>query len=181
MRIKDYICGMRKHNGMRPQDIVILLKIVSKRKQIWQNKDLAYELFLSQSEVSESLNRSMIAGLINSEKEKVHRQSLLEFIRYGVHYVFPVIPGGLSHGVLTAHSHSLMRAEFASEQNYVWPEVGGKEMGLTVEPLYKDVVKAIKKDENLYNLLALVDVLRVGRAREINYALPILKTRILHE
>jgi predicted transcriptional regulator len=58
---------MRKHNGMRPQDIVILLKIISKKDKPWQNKDLAKELIISPSEISESLGRSALAGLFDSK------------------------------------------------------------------------------------------------------------------
>ena len=160
---------------MRPQDIAVLLKIISKGKQEWQNKDLAYELFLSPSEISESLNRSRLAGLINFEKKEPHKQSLLEFIRYGLHYVFPVVPLGLTNGIVTAHSHPLLKKEFASEQKYVWPKVGGKDFGSAIEPLYTDLVKAIENDEKFYSLLALTDVFRVGRAREINFAGQLLK------
>ena len=46
---------MRKHIGIRPQDIVILVKILSFGQQSWLAKDLAISLFLSGSEVSESL------------------------------------------------------------------------------------------------------------------------------
>jgi hypothetical protein len=172
---------MRKHNGMRPQDIVILLKIISKGSQPWQNKDLAHELHLSASEVSESLNRSRIAGLINDERKKVHRQSLAEFVEHGLHYVFPAMPGGRSRGVPTAHSHPFMQKSFASSEPYVWPDVSGEETGLAIEPLYRDVVKAVKTDEKLYTLLGLADVLRVGSAREIKVAVPELKKIILHE
>lgn len=55
---------------MRPQDIVILLKIIAKEGESWHNKDLSEELFISASEVSESLRRSGIAGLIDMEKKK---------------------------------------------------------------------------------------------------------------
>ena len=55
---------MKKHNGMRPQDIVILLKMITIRKSTWLFKDLAEELKISPSEISESLNRSQIAGFI---------------------------------------------------------------------------------------------------------------------
>ena len=54
---------------MRPQDIVVLLKIVAKGDQPWQNKDLAAELFISPAEISESLNRSGMGGLIEHEKK----------------------------------------------------------------------------------------------------------------
>jgi hypothetical protein len=37
---------MKKHTGMRPQDIPILLKIISynKSKEEWQMKNLAFQL-----------------------------------------------------------------------------------------------------------------------------------------
>lgn len=93
---------MRKHNGMRPQDIVILLKIIALGKQTWQLKDLARQLFISPSEVSESLNRSQLAGLIDYDKKKVSRQSLMEFLQYGLHYVFPQHPGAMVNSMPTA-------------------------------------------------------------------------------
>lgn len=60
---------MRKHNGMRPQDIAILMKIVSMENQEWQLSLLSNTLSISLSEVSESLNRSKIAKFIDFEKE----------------------------------------------------------------------------------------------------------------
>jgi hypothetical protein len=172
---------MRKHSGMRPQDIAILLKIVSRADTQWQNKDLARELFISQSEVSESLNRSLVAGLLNAEKKKTYKKSLLEFIEHGLHYVFPVIPGGLVNGVHTAHSHPLMKAQFKTEFEYVWPEPRGAFRGFSIEPLYKEVVKAIKLDEKLYTMLALIDVIRVGKVRERKLAMAELKKIIENE
>jgi hypothetical protein len=68
---------MRKHNGMRPQDVAILLKICALGQQPWQMAGLASSLRISISEVSESLNRSQLAGLIDFTKKKVNRQNLL--------------------------------------------------------------------------------------------------------
>ncbi len=110
---------------MRPQDIVILLKIISKGNQPWQNKDLAAELFISQSEISDSLNRSLVAGLVNADKKKVFKKSLLEFIEYGLHYVFPAIPSTEVNGIYTAHARPFMKENFFSETAYVWPQPRG--------------------------------------------------------
>ena len=166
---------------MRPQDIVILLKIISKGSLPWQNKDLAFELSISQSEVSDSLNRSLVAGLLNGEKKKVHKKSLLEFIEHGLHYVFPTLPGGPANGIFTAHSHPFMKTQFSSESGYVWPDARGDVRGYSIDPLYKDVVKAVKQDEKLYKMLALIDVIRVGRVREFNVAVAELKKMIEDE
>ncbi len=46
---------MKKHNGMRPQDIVVLLKIIALKHDDWYNFDLAQALKISPSEISEVL------------------------------------------------------------------------------------------------------------------------------
>lgn len=166
---------MRDHNGMRPQDIVVLLKIIALREKTWQHKDLAAQLFMSPAEISISLHRSMVAGLLNSEKSKVHRQTFLEFLEFGLHVVFPTIPGGMVNGLYTAHSHPYMRQFFASQEAYVWPDVTGNERGQSIAPLYKEVVKAALQDDVLYKMLALLDVIRVGRTREWKIAIEELK------
>ena len=74
---------------MRPQDVVVLLKMITIPRKDWQFKDLARELSISPAEISDSLNRSYLAGLVDETKRRVNRLSLLEFIQYGLHYVFP--------------------------------------------------------------------------------------------
>jgi hypothetical protein len=48
----------------------------------------------------------------------------------------------------------------------VWPDPDGKVQGAAVQPLYSSVPHAASRDPALYDLLALVDALRLGRARE---------------
>jgi len=172
---------MRKHNGMRPQDVAILLKIVSMNSENWQLVGLANLLGISISEISESLNRSRIAGLIDHNKKRINRQNLVEFLEHGVRYVFPQHPGSFVRGIPTAHSHIDIHKNFVSEMNYVWPDSKGDVMGLMIEPLYKNQTDAVKLDKEFYRLLALVDMIRVGKVREIKYAVNELKNHILHE
>jgi len=164
---------------MRPQDIVILLKIIALGEQSWFLKDLANQLFISPSEISESLHRSYLAGLIDYDKKKVSRQSLMEFLKYGLQYVFPQEPGPMASGMPTAHSHPYMRQFFHGDIAYVWPDVLGKELGQVIEPLYPNQVRAAKNDEKLYLLLALIDVIRVGRKREVSEAISKLSKEVL--
>jgi len=176
---KAYLGEMKSHNGMRPQDVVILLKILTVKVPDWQYRDLASDLFLSISEISESLQRSRIAGLIDDSRRNVFKQSLAEFIEHGLRYVFPQIPGTLVSGAPTAHSHKFFRDSFPPQLEYVWPDDNGSRRGLSITPLYKGVTKAIRKDEDLYLLLAAVDVIRVGRAREIKMAIEVLHKYII--
>jgi hypothetical protein len=171
---------MRYHHGMRPQDIAILLKIIAiKDNDLWYNKDIAADLYISPAEFSDSLHRSDMAGLIEKEKKKVYRQSLMEFLEHGLHYVFPAAPGTMVNGIFTAHSHPFMQALFSSDLNYVWPDPRGVERGLSILPLYDKQVNAARKDSKLYLMLALLDVIRVGRVREIKVAIEELKKMIL--
>jgi len=62
----------------------------------------------------------------------------------------------------------------------VWPDRDGKIKGRAIEPLHDGVTTAVQSDPELYALLSLVDVLRVGRAREREFAEAELQRRILH-
>ncbi len=168
-----------KQQIMSPHDIVILLKIASYGSEQWFQKPLAEDLGISQSEISKSLNRSKYAGLIDSKGKKVMRLALLEFLQFGITYVFPQKPGAIVRGIATAHSAAPLNNIIVSEEHYVWPSGKGKLRGQAIIPLYPSVVDAVQKDEKLYELLALVDAIRVGRAREKEIAIKELKIRIL--
>jgi hypothetical protein len=170
---------MREHNGMRQLDIVILMKLVALETTPWQYRDLSSSLHISISEISESLNRSMIAGLLDHERKNIMRNSFMEFIQYGFHYVFPQLPGAIVNGIPTAHSHPYYKDQILSQIPYVWPSSSGGIRGQAIQPLHKGVVKAVEQDELLYVLLASLDILRIGKVREVNLAVQLLKKHIL--
>lgn len=165
---------MKTHNGMRPHDVVVLLKIVSLGNH-WLNKDLSNSLFISPSEISESLNRSMIARLISPDKKKVFKSTLFKFIENGLSYVFPAEPGAVIRGIPTAHSAPILKDLILSGETYVWPAANGSAKGQAVSPLYAKQVEAVLQDEKLYNMLALVDSIRIGKVREVEKALELLR------
>lgn len=165
---------------MRPQDIVVLLKILCYGTTSWYNKDLANDLYLSTAEISNSLERSAFSGLIDTEKKKVRTQALLDFLKAGIQYVFPQKPGNISRGMLTVHSHLFMQNHIVSEQYYVWPDADSDYKGISVQPLYPGVVKAVKKDEKLYLMLALIDILRIGKTRERKIAITELEKLLVN-
>jgi len=172
---------MRKHNGMRPQDVAILLKIIALKSNDWQLVPLSSNMLISISEISESLNRSRLAGLVDYQKKRPNKQSILEFLEHGVKYVFPQKPGAISRGIVTAHSHPFMKQYFSTEENYVWADRDGEVLGQTIIPFYEKQPQAAKSDPDFYKLLALADVLRVGKVREVKIAMEELKKILLHE
>lgn len=172
---------MKIHNGMRPQDIVVLLKIITLHSKEWRNIDIANALHISPSEVSEALNRCKIARLIDNKKRSVHINALIEFLIYGLKYVFPTEPGAMVRGIPTAHSASPIKEHISSGADvYVWPYAKGNQRGQAIEPLYKTLPEVIIEDELFYELLIIVDTIRIGRVREIKIAINELKKRLLH-
>jgi hypothetical protein len=187
---------MKKHSGMRPQDIVVLLKIIpifgrynkgfsqeSKIKFVpkaSQNKDFTNELKISEAKVSESLRRSAYAGLLHDPKSKrINKKSLLDFILNGLKYVFPTRPGSLVRGVPTAQSAPPLNDLIVSDENYVWESAEGTVRGQMIEPLYPTIPLVAYQDSTLYELLALVDAVRTGSARTVSLASEELEKRIL--
>lgn len=156
---------------MRPQDIVILLKKVTLTGRDMTNARIAKELGISASEVSESLERCRIARLVDNLKQRVNILALREFMIHGLKYVFPVQPQAKVRGVATAISAPPMSNKIFSDNDvYVWPDPNGNIRGEAITPLYRTVPAAVKIDPMLHGLLALADVFRIGRPREVELA-----------
>ncbi len=168
----------QKQQIMSPHDIVILLKIVAYGKQAWFQKPLSEALGISQSEVSKSLNRSKYAGLLDPKGKTVMKLALMDFLQFGLRYIFPQKPGPVVRGIPTSHSASPLKEHIQSTEDYVWPYGKGNVRGHSIMPLYPSVPAAALKDEQLYQLLSLVDALRVGRAREKELAIIELKKHL---
>lgn len=143
----------------------------------WNQKPTAAALGMSQSEVSESVARSKYAGLLDPKGKSVMKMALFELLQYGIRYVFPQKPGPVVRGVATSHSAAPLKEQIQSTEAYVWPYGNGTVRGHSIMPLYPSVPEAALQDEKLYELLALVDALRVGRAREKQIAVQELKIR----
>ena len=165
--------------SMRPQDVVVLIKVLLEEDRNWTQVSLARSLFMSQSEISESLSRSRYARFLYDKGRKVVRQSFIDLLTYGIPFIFPQQPGNVVRGIPTGHSASPLKEEIMSDDHYVWPYAKGSVRGHGILPLYYTVPQAIELDQHLYEILALIDAMRVGRVREKNLAREMLKKRIL--
>lgn len=163
---------------MSSHDIVVLLKIADYGSQKWFQIPLADALGISQSEISKSIQRSKFAGLLAPDGRTVMKNSLLDFLQFGLPFVFPQKPGPIVRGIPTAHSASPLNSDIQSSETYVWPYAKGTVRGQSILPLYPTIPKVALMDKNLHELLALVDALRVGRAREKDLAVKALKKRL---
>ena len=163
---------------LRPQDLVVLLKLLIMEGRSWNQISLAKSLFLSQSEISASLKRSAYARLLQNKGKEIAKQPFMDLLQYGVPFMFPQQPGVVVRGIPTAHSAEPLVNLISSSENYIWPYAKGHMRGHSILPLYPSVIQAVEMDPQLYEYLALIDAIRVGRAREKNLALELLSTKI---
>jgi hypothetical protein len=175
-----------EYNGkvtLRPQDVVLLLKlsvVIGKRPTY---SSLGADLRMSASEVHAAMKRAESARLltIGARGLQPDRRALLEFVLHGLRYAFPAIRGALTRGVPTSYAAPPLNSQFVqpNELPPVWPSASGKVRGYELSPLYPKAPDAALKDAKLYELLALVDALRDGRARERQIAEKLLTARLV--
>lgn len=168
---------------LRPQDVVVLLALVARSGQASTQAEVARALGMSVSSLHECLKRACDAGLARREGRNLAepvREALREFLVHGVRYAFAAQVGSPARGMPTAHAAPPLREAIAGgdEPPPVWPDAQGTLRGVSVRPLHRSVPAAARRDPKLYELLALVDAIRVGRARERNLAADLLAARL---
>lgn len=168
--------------GLLPQAVVVLAKLICGSQVSPPIAQLAADLRLSPSQVHLSLKRLERSRLIlNAAKD---RKPLLrpveEFLIHGVKYAFPAQRGEPTRGVPTGYAAPPLSEQISAgaELPPVWPSPDGKVRGTTLEPLHKTAPAAAKDDPALYEILALVDAIRDGRTRERQIAERELSVRL---
>lgn len=152
---------------LKPQDVVILLKRITSSGRNMTMSSLAEALVISQSEVSESLERCRIAKLVDSTKRCVNTLALRDFLVSGLQYAFPAVLGPIVRGVPTYLSAlPVSTIVSAGSERYVWPSTKGTSRGTSVTPLYPTVPESVMNDAELYELLVIADAFRLGHTRE---------------
>jgi hypothetical protein len=167
---------------LKPQDVLVLLKLVALGGHQWTYNRLALELGMSPSEVHSAIKRALSASLALQKEGGIvpNIRNLEEFLVHGLRYVFVPERGQMSRGVLTAHAGPPLAKHFVSdaEPPPVWPSAKGEDRGIEFSPLYKSAPEAAQRDPLLYELLVLVDAIRGGRAREREMAIRELTKRL---
>ncbi len=165
---------------LKPQDIFITLKLVVRDGSAWSYPALSNELSMSASEVHAGVKRAVAAKLMDMHRRAPVKSNLLEFLIHGVKYAYPPDRGGLTRGIPTSHAAQPLRELIMQpdEPPPVWPDPEGQVRGYEFSPLYSSVPHACKADSKLYELLALVDAIRDGRARERKIAIEEIQSRI---
>ena len=142
-------------------------------------EQVAKGLLISQSTAFKSVQRLQHAGLSPLEERKTNLLAFLEFVQHGLRYVCPVALGPVRQGVPTAHAGPDLAELIAfGDDAYVWPYRDGAVRGRSVEPLVPRAAELVTLAPDTYAVLALLDAVRGGRARERNLGMEALRRHL---
>lgn len=155
---------MRNLVGLKPQDILLMMKLLSEPGL--SQTELAKRLLLSQAEVSHGLKRLKGSRLLNIEGNVI-KEAAIELLIHAVKYFYPAQLGAPSLGIPTAHANPEFKfVKYKDSESYVWPYAEGKSKGISLMPIYHSLPYACSEDKVLYKMASLVEMIRAGRARE---------------
>ena len=168
---------------LKPQDIVLAVKLVCKEDEPWSQAGLAAELAMSASEVNAGLKRLAIATLVEQHEDgrrwQVVLPALREFLIHGLKYVFPAEKGAPAIGMPTSNACYPLNEHVSDAVGVpVWPMKGGKTKGFSFKPLYPTVARAAQLDPELYAYLALIDAVRDAENDQADVAQVVLKEKL---
>lgn len=168
---------------LRPQDLVVLLRLALERGPAPTYAALAGELGMTASEVHGAVERATAAQLANKDasgKPSVVFAALRAFIQHGARYCFPPTRGSLTRGLPTGYAAPPLNETIlpGTDPRPVWPYKNGAVRGIALQPLYPSVPEAAGRNPALYELLALFDAVRGGSPRERALALELLDKRL---
>ena len=150
---------------LKPIDIVVLTDLIlrAKRQQAWTQAQLAQKLHLSQASIHRSLKQLKRSGLWRADQPQL--SAFRNVIVHAVRAVYPAVLGAPARGVPTGHAGPGLASNLASEQPYVWPHESGDAYGPALLPLHHSIPAVALDDSEFHELMALIDVFRVGGAR----------------
>lgn len=171
---------------LRPQDLVVLLRLSLEDGVAPTYAALADELCLTASEIHAGVKRAEAAQLVHKDeagKPVVIKEALRLFVQHGARYAFPATRGSESRGMPTSYAAAplldkIVAGNSANSPLPVWPYKGGSARGVAFYPLYPSVPQAAMRNPALYELLVLFDAVRGGSVRERALAIAILDERL---
>lgn len=170
---------------LKGQDIALIIKLLLNQRsnRSIEHTTLAFELFISQSEVSKGMLRLEKAKLLSRYSDKsleIHKHGLCEMLIHGLKYFMVADLNLPERGIVTAHSFPSVKQLMVSEDEYVWPFIDGDKKGIALSPLYKTLPNALYRtpDEAFHEVMSALDLMRLGGSREVQVAKEILEKTV---
>ncbi len=159
---------------LRPTDIPCLLSLRVHPRDSYG--EMAARLGISKSTAHGSVMRLVQNRLAHHSRQQlaiVADGPALDLLCYGVPYAFAPDTVPEARGVATG-LRALMNVAgydtFSAALSLVWPSKLGEARGVGVTPLVAAAPEISYRDPVLYHMLAIVDALRMGDAREREFA-----------
>jgi hypothetical protein len=170
---------------LKSQDCLILIKLLADPDREWSQRELAKTLYISLAETNAGIKRLGDSGLLRKDKNNKlfpNINAAEEFLISGVKFLFPVKLGEYTRGMPTAIAAPLFhnKIPLGNDPIPVWPDAIGEKRGVALTPIHPSIPKALREnpDQTFYELLVLIDVIRLGRPRERNLATTLLKEKL---
>lgn len=168
---------------LRPQDLVVLLRLALERGPAPTYAALAAELGMTASEIHGAVDRAVAAQLAHKDtsgKATVILAALRLCVQHGARYCFPAVRGSLTRGLPTGYAAAPLKDLIVAGADPVpvWPHKSGTVRGMAFYPLYPSVPEAAGRNPALGELLVLFDAVRGGSARERALAIELLEKRL---
>lgn len=173
---------------LKPQDCIILIKLLANPAKEWSQRQLAKVLYISLAETNAGIKRLGEAGLLRKDKKGKlfpNINAAEEFLISGIKFFFPAKLGEYTRGMPTGIAAPIFQDKIAVSNDPlpVWPDALGEKKGVALTPIYPSVLKSLQEnpDQSFYELLVLIDAIRVGRPRERNVASALLRGKLKYE
>jgi hypothetical protein len=106
--------------------------------------------------------------------------ALLEWLSYGIRYAYPQKSVGYGRGIATSWNCPGLESQIVpSVPALIWPVSGGEVEGVLIQPFYSSVPFAASRDEHLYRVMSLLEVIRGGEPGELAIARALLTKLIM--
>lgn len=163
--------------ALQSQDIILAIYLLAEDSP-WTFQSLSDIMGISTSQVHLAWGRLTNSKLADSKFRRPIKRNLLEFLEHGVKYSFPPRERGIGAGMATGHVHPAMKSHLVSPgevDRFVWTNSTGRTKGVCVDPIHKSAVNVSQANSNAYAILAVLDSIRLGKAREQAAATAALK------
>lgn len=168
---------------LEPLDLIVVLKMAAEAgtQERCSVRKLAEALDVPKSNVQRSLERLVAQSLVvvGPNGKRLHRLNARDLFSHAVRWIAPARPGKVVLGLPTAHAASPLVSQLPGDSDpVVIPLEEGPLRGRSVAPIHPSAPAAAKKDPKLHELLAIVDGIRIGGAREREVAAAALQARL---
>lgn len=147
--------------SIKPEDVLVLLKIAAHNNERWDAVTLSQELGHTPEEVAEAMRRLQSFGFFDLDG-KIILSYVKKFLIFDLHDLFPAIPGKMTKGLLTGGKPgTFLDPHLPYTSIWVWPHDNGSDHGFEIIPLSPHCCFACLNDSRLKDLLAVTETLRV--------------------